>query len=150
MASYGKTYPRISIEYAFWSKVVRAEENECLEWVGAKTHGYGILNRSGRSKRAHRVAYELLVGKIPDGLVLDHLCRNTGCVNPDHLEPVTQQVNCLRGNARFNGRHIRERTVCPRNHPYDTFNHKGERACKRCIRIRNRRAYLKSKETIYV
>lgn len=77
----------------------------CLEWVGGKAaNGYGLFaaraNRhSGKKIMAHRWSYEYHVGPIPPGLDLDHLCRNRACVNPDHLEPVTRQVNVLRGIA---------------------------------------------------
>ena len=76
----------------FWSKV---EFGEHWLWRG-RTHpmsGYGTYSRS----QAHRVAYEFCVGPIPDGLVIDHLCRIRHCVHPDHLEAVTHQENCRRG-----------------------------------------------------
>lgn len=90
-----------------WCQKVRLPtewHNEaCWEWIGTKGRtGYGQVH-GGNGKRgllaAHRVAYEAFVGPIPRGLVIDHLCRNRGCVNPEHLEPVTQRVNIRRGNA---------------------------------------------------
>ena len=75
---------------------------DCWEWTaatGGKGYGYGWCSNDKRMKGAHRLIWELLVGPIPEGLTLDHLCRNKLCVNPDHLEPVTHQVNILRGNA---------------------------------------------------
>lgn len=93
----------------FWSKV---DVGLCWEWTASLlTGGYGQY----RSRCAHRVAWELLVGPIPPGMELDHLCRNRRCVNPDHLEPVTHLVNVQRG-AR-NG-HERAKTHCPAGHPY--------------------------------
>lgn len=73
----------------------------CWEWAGEKSHlGYGKLWRpNGLSRQAHRIAYELFVGDVPKGLVLDHICRNRVCVNPAHLEPVTQGENLRRGNT---------------------------------------------------
>lgn len=71
----------------------------CWEWQNSKTLGYGRVKFRGRLDLAHRVAYEVLVGPIPAGLHLDHLCRNRGCVNPAHLEPVTQRENILRGTG---------------------------------------------------
>lgn len=69
----------------------------CWRWVGNITGRYGSMVFRGRDVRAHRVAYEVFVGPIPDGLQIDHLCRNTHCVNPEHLEPVTAAENKRRG-----------------------------------------------------
>jgi hypothetical protein len=71
----------------------------CWEWGGAKSDGYGQIRSGGRGPllKAHTVMYELLVGPVPEGLMLDHLCRHRGCVRPDHLEPVTNQENARRG-----------------------------------------------------
>ena len=78
----------------FWAKV--QPTGFCWDWIARTTKdGYGLfhVDRFGHTRVAHRIAYTLLVGEIPEGLELDHLCRNKACVNPDHLEPVTQQVN---------------------------------------------------------
>ena len=83
----------------FWSKVDRS--GSCWEWLAAKhKEGYGALAMNGKMLRAHRVSYEWLVGEIPEGLVTDHLCRNPSCVNPAHLELVTNEENLRRGNTR--------------------------------------------------
>lgn len=80
----------------FWSKVRKGRS--CWLWLAGKCRGYGhFAIRSRRGVLAHRVAYELLRGPIPDGLVIDHLCRNSSCVRPDHLEAVEQRENILRG-----------------------------------------------------
>lgn len=72
----------------------------CWEWIGARGgHGYGNFGVGGRTVRPHRYVYELLVGPIPAGFELDHLCRNRLCVRPDHLEPVTRRENTLRGDS---------------------------------------------------
>lgn len=120
----------------FWSKVY-ADPSGCWLWLASRDRdGYGRFFETNirLHKRAHRVAYEDVVGPIPIGLSIDHLCRNTPCVNPRHLEPVTNQVNSLRGNtfaARFAGK-----SHCPRGHPYDLFNtqltKRGYRQCRTC------------------
>lgn len=85
----------------FWAKVDRTTGDACWPWTARLDRdGYGTLKMpTGRSIRAHRFAYELLVGPIPEGLVIDHLCRNRRCVNPAHLEPVTAEENWRRGDA---------------------------------------------------
>ena len=80
----------------FWARV---DVGLCWEWTGSNDRGYGMFRLDGRTVRAHRWAWETLVGPIPRGLHLDHLCRNPPCVNPDHLEPVTQPENIRRGHA---------------------------------------------------
>lgn len=96
------------IEERFWSKVDRGDPEECWNWLGPvnKADGYGFcrpVRGQSRPEAAHRVAYRLLKGEIPEGLELDHLCRNHFCVNPAHLEPVTTRENSLRGVAARKG-----------------------------------------------
>lgn len=118
----------------FWTKVDRGGPEDCWEWrAHVSRSGYGTFSMQGGTKRAHRVAYELVLGPIPDGLTLDHLCRNTRCVNPRHLEPVTVEVNVLRGSgpAALNAL----KTHCIRGHeftPENTIKQKRGRACRAC------------------
>lgn len=85
-------------EQRFWSRVQRTES--CWLWKGpCDKKGYGSTSVNGTHVRAHRYAYEQLVGLIPNGLELDHECRNHPCVNPAHLEPVTDRENWLRGES---------------------------------------------------
>jgi hypothetical protein len=88
----------IPVEERFWAKVDKNAQNGCWEWRAATfRRGYGAFQlRKGELRKAHRISWELLRGPIPDGLDIDHLCGNTGCVNPDHLEPVTRAVNLQR------------------------------------------------------
>lgn len=125
------------VEDRFWSKVDRSNPDGCWPWIGYRNAGgYGRFHW-GRTQQVHRIAYELLVGPIPDGLDLDHLCRNRGCVNPAHLEPVTNRENILRGQTLPASEIMR--TECPYGHPYtpeNTYtNPRGQRHCRTCRRI---------------
>jgi hypothetical protein len=113
----------------------------CWLWIASLgSHGYGQLS-SGFKKSplvTHRLVYELLVGPIPDGLHIDHLCRNRPCCNPMHLEPVTQKTNNARGVSPITLMAVaaKERGCCPKGHPHDEahtrYNKKGHRSCKTC------------------
>lgn len=93
-----------------------------------------------KTKVAHRVMYALAKGPIEEGLVLDHLCRVPGCINPEHLEAVTQKVNVRRGNLGWATKlRFSKKTCCGRGHVYDVndnlrFTVKGHRACRICAR----------------
>lgn len=134
-------------EYAarFWAKVDRSDEDGCWLWLAHTAAGYGRFRLSNprRIEGAHRVAYELLIGPIPEGLDIDHLCRNRSCVNPAHLEPVTRGENVRRG-AR--GRLV---THCPQGHAYDEPNTyvdpQGLRHCRACRRARELDRYHRRK-----
>jgi len=114
----------------------------CWEWAGTKNHGgYGLFYFNKKSVFAHRFSYEQYKGKIPNGLELDHLCRNPCCCNPAHLEAVTHKENVQRGMAGFvTGLKNIQKTHCPWGHEYnDTNTHiqsKNNRICKICRRIR--------------
>jgi len=118
--------------------------NGCWQWTGRLTpDGYGHSFIDGKLRMAHRVVYERAIGPIPPGLQLDHLCRNRGCVNPYHMQPVTQRENALRGNG-FSGVNARK-THCPRGHKFSEENTyrspKGGRFCRACRRTSNRERY---------
>ncbi len=102
--------------------------------------GYGRIDTDGVTYRAHRIAYLLFIGPIPEGLVLDHKCRVRKCANPGHLEPVTQQVNILRGENHV--AHRARRTHCPAGHAYDSSNTYRDglnrRYCRECRKLRAR------------
>lgn len=92
------------IDVPSFMKNVRPQRDKCWLWVGRTAHGrdyddYGILDFDQKPRRAHRVSYTLFVGPIPDGMVLDHLCRRKECVNPAHLEVVTMAENTYRGHV---------------------------------------------------
>lgn len=136
MGSRHKYRPPLSER--FWPKVLMAAPDECWLW-GAyiAPEGYGRIHAGRDSPRpllAHRVAYELLVGPIPEGLTLDHLCRNRGCVNPAHLEPVTNRENIMRGTS-VPARNARK-THCKHGHVFSPENTRlrrdGSRICNAC------------------
>jgi hypothetical protein len=127
-------------EERFWSKVQKTET--CWIWTAAcNGPGYGNFFYRGRTVLAHRIAYEWLVGAIPAELPLDHLCRMPACVNPAHLEPVTQKINILRGVAPSARNAVK--THCDNGHeftPENTHIDKRGRNCRACIRDRKRQA----------
>jgi HNH endonuclease len=133
-------------EERFWRKVEKTEA--CWLWTAhISPSGYGIFKYDGTPKNAHRYAYQLLVGPIPEGLEIDHLCRVRNCVNPEHLEAVTHLENVRRGVyvampilTRINA----EKTHCKYGHPFSGNNlivrkygnnGKTRRECRTCTGI---------------
>jgi hypothetical protein len=125
------------------------DETGCHLWTGAVNQdGYGLLGRGSFTGMAHRWFWIERHGPIPDGMKLDHLCRNPRCVNPDHLEVVTNRENVMRGEgptvvaSRAN--------VCLRGHPLSPENTivktDGSRQCRRCQRVANNRSYRRRQE----
>lgn len=125
----------------FWRKVSPAPSNACWIWWGAKNaRGYGNVGRNKKTYLAHRVAYELTYGPVPPGLDLDHLCKTTGCVNPDHLEPVTFLANMRR---RYADKPDERSTHCLKGHELNQVNtiwipSSGQRRCRTCVNERSR------------
>lgn len=126
----------------FWPKVTKGAPGECWIWTGALDWGgYGIhWIGDSVSRRAHRLAYEWLVGPIPEGLTIDHLCRVRNCVNPEHMEPCTAGENARRSPlAPYNVKAAA--TACKRGHeftPGNTRIHHGRRECRACTNARDR------------
>ena len=121
----------------FWSKVNVASD-DCWLWQSNLNHqGYGYYWHQGKSRSAHRIAYESLRGGIPDDSEVDHLCRQRSCVNAHHMEVVTHQVNMSRS---LNG----AKTHCKNGHPLSGPNlmlltrRGGERVCRTCDNTRRR------------
>lgn len=124
----------------FWNKVDAT--GDCWEWTGGTNDaGYGLIRLEGRRNVTHRVSWRWLVGPIPDGLTLDHLCRNRRCVNPDHLEAVAMGTNILRGYGPT-AKNARKRQ-CNLGHALNGENliihPDGRRDCRRCRLASQRR-----------
>ena len=130
--------PRTDFQTRFWSKV--DQSGTCWNWLGALDYkGYGKFQlRTKWNVVAHRVAFEISTGKeIPEGKVIDHLCRNRRCQNPEHMEIVEPKENTLRGcsdpanNAR--------KTLCSEGHPISHIQPSGKRICSLCANRRSRK-----------
>lgn len=125
----GNKRPITPVSELFWRHVQKADG--CWPWTARTREGYGRYTTLGRTWQAHRLAYELTVGPIPDGLTIDHLCLNTLCVNPAHLEPVPLIVNMKR--------HTDAMTHCKHGHELAGDNlrvdKRGFRNCRACQRI---------------
>ena len=116
----------------------------CIEWTGSRTRGgYGTMNFGGLKTTAHRFAYMLRHGAIPDGYEIDHLCKNTLCVNPDHLDAVTHLENVRRSD-------VAGATHCKHGHEFTESNTymkaNGCRSCRTCNAERQRTARVKFPE----
>ena len=122
--------------------------NGCWHWLGnIDTYGYGRITFDGYRWRPHRLIWTALIGEIPVGLVVDHMCRNTACCNPGHLRLVTPAQNVLENSSGFAASNARK-THCPRGPPYSNENtyrdKKGRRTCKECSKAAYRRWYRRT------
>lgn len=129
----------------------RGYKTPCWIWQGGSSHGYGIMY-AGAPHRAHRASYEHSVGPIPEGLTIDHLCRQTLCINPSHLEPVTAAENSRRMMAaigmEIGARRVANRPNCKLGHPYVEGSYRirrgGGRICKQCEATRGAENFAKA------
>src|SRR5215471_2205267 len=131
----------MGMQERFWAKVDKTAT--CWLWMASKDRGgYGMFSVKRKPQRAHRVAYELLIGPIPDKHEIHHVCRVRACVNPDHLEVVTKREHPDAGPSLSAAK-----TQCPHGHPYtpeNTFvrtdkNGRKTRKCRECLRAQWRR-----------
>lgn len=140
-----------SVAERFWAKIDATNRATCWNWVAYRNaDGYGKFGLNGKAVSAHRLSYTIHNGAIPDGLVVDHLCFNKSCVNPLHLEAITQRENMLRGDA-VNALNVRK-THCPQGHPYDgdnlIINRLGARLCRECQRADGLKRYYARKQAV--
>jgi hypothetical protein len=116
---------------------------DCIESKkGITTNGYSRIRINNKNVQAHRWAWELVNGQIPEDFVIDHICRNRKCVLPEHLRMITQQENIMAGLHN-----IDNRSHCNQGHPFVKENvmirKSGKRECAECNRIRARANYAK-------
>jgi hypothetical protein len=119
-----------------WRRVIGDEPTACWEWTGGTSSaGYGLIQAGATApgggpmpSLVHRLVWELLIGPIPVGLTIDHLCRNRRCVNPGHMEVVTRAENGRRGATKTN---------CARGHDLSLTRGGSKGECQSCVRIRN-------------
>lgn len=132
----------------FVAKFEIDEDTGCWNWLAGKRGGYGQFRLNGKMQNAHRVSFAYCTAGIPEGKHLDHLCRNRGCVNPVHLEIVTNRENVLRGEGAC-AKNLKK-THCPKGHEYtpeNTYTWKTYRYCRICVRERGRNAYWRDRDS---
>lgn len=143
------TAPDADLRAAFLAETLCAPSG-CLIWMGKRSWDvYGSFYMNRRNMGAHRAAHILFIGPIPDGLVVDHLCRNRRCVEPMHLQAVTVRENTLRGMGITAVQ--AQRTHCIHGHEFTPENtritKRGRRDCRACNRARAKRDYWRAKES---
>lgn len=147
-----------TLEERLWAKIDKRGPDECWPWTACTAVGYGKISVKNRGPQlAHRIVYELMIGPIREGMVIDHSCHDESCVppcqhrkccNPAHLNPITNAANVLRGNS-MNARNARK-THCKRDHEFTTDNtiirkDTGARQCRTCHNA-NKLRYYNSKK----
>lgn len=141
-----------SVEDRFWEKVDRRLDDECWPWLASLTNsGYGSMMLDDKPEGAHRISYELLRQEIPEGMVIDHLCGNRWCVNPWHMDVVTQSENIRRSkpDRDINPRSRSPKKECRNGHEFTPENTRidpdGYQRCKTCERKQSLAGYYRRK-----
>lgn len=125
------------------SKIVINKENNCWEWGGTiNTGGYGIFNIKEKGYRTHRLTYSLFIGNADVNLLIDHICRNRSCCNPEHLRLVTHKENVTE-NSESVASINKNRINCKNGHEFN-----DKRRCKTCLKERSAKRRLKLKDTL--
>ncbi len=133
----------------FWSKVSVLKKRQCWEWKSSLSNGYGKISKNNYPISAHVAAFEFFNGKVPNGLWVDHKCRNKKCVNPNHLRAVTPKINAIENSestAAINSR----KTHCKHGHEFNVSNtviktyidRPSTRVCRICRDLRNKNRYI--------
>jgi hypothetical protein len=119
-----------SLPRRFWERVEITDG--CWLWRTPQPDGYGRFQIGWQRRRAHVWAYEWAKGAIPDGLIIDHICRVRSCVNPAHLRAVDSRTNTLAEGSQAVAKKHASKTECPQGHEYDRIDYKGARRCSVC------------------
>ena len=150
-----KCYSRMldNLPQRFLEKIIIDQETGCCIWTGSHVGkvGYGYFWSKSGSCRAHKFCYESIIGPVPKGMELDHLCRNTLCVLPYHLEPVSHLENVRRGvSSETSGKYQKEKTHCVNGHEFNNKNtyypNPKHRQCRICKSVREKERRRKIKE----
>lgn len=137
----------------FWGKAAVGAPEDCWPWQRSLRDGYGVYWNGKKNVAAHRFAYSIACGSLQDGLVIDHLCRNRACINPNHLRQVTNRQNLVENSEAAAAAGV-AKTHCKRGHELSganlRFNSSGTRRCRTCDAAWNREYRARRKEQAHV
>lgn len=144
-----RSTPIPEFDHLKFFKYIRID-GDCWTWTGGKNeNGYGKFHIGRKQYYAHRISFSVFRCDIGTGLIIDHTCKNTSCVNPEHLRQVTQKTNMLENSESVSYYHSLK-THCPQGHEYNESNthikKKGIRECRACDRARHKKKYVKVRD----